>query len=232
MDEKPHWGLFVYNESMAFHIITLFPEALEAYFKESIIGKAVKRRIIKVKYYDLRKYSTDKKHKKVDDRAYGGGPGMVLGVEPIVRAVEKAVGRKKNVKIILLSAGGNQFDNKMAKNLTKYKDIVLIAGRYEGVDDRIKKIFRVEEVSIGPYVLTGGEVPAMVVVDAVARQVKGVLGKKESLEEARYGVGVPVYTRPEVFRHKGKEYKVPKILLSGNHKEIDTWRKKHRKPRE
>lgn len=217
---------------VTFHIITLFPEVLEAYFKESIIGKALKRRIIKVKFYDLRKYSTDKKHKKVDDRAYGGGPGMVLEVKAIVRAVENAVGRKKNVKIILLSAGGKQFDNKMAKNLTKYKDIVLIAGRYEGIDDRIKKIFKVEEVSIGPYVLTGGEVPAMVVVDAVARQVKGVLGKEKSLEEARYGVGVPVYTRPEVFEHKGKEYKVPKILLSGNHKEIDTWRKKHRKPRE
>lgn len=221
---------------MTFHIITLFPEVFDAYFKESIIGKAIKKRRIKVKFYNIRKFSKDKKHHKVDDKAYGGGPGMVLEVEPIVKAVNKAtrgkkpldVARGKRAKIILFSAGGKQFDNKMAKNLTKHKDVVLIAGRYEGVDERIKKIFKVEEVSVGPYVLTGGEVPAMVVVDAVARQVKGVLGKEESLEEARYGVGVPVYTRPEVFKYKGKEYKVPEVLLSGDHKKIDAWRKRHK----
>src|SRR3990167_8933954 len=238
---------------MTFHIITLFPEVFDAYFKESIIGKAIKKRLIEVKFYDLRDFSKDKKRKKaspterrqsfgrVDEKVYGGGPGMVLGIEPLVRAIEKATARqtgsrgKKNAKIILLAPGGKQFDNKMARDLTKYKDVVLIAGRYEGVDDRIKKIFsakggsasggKVEEVSIGPYVLTGGEVPAMVVVDAVARQIKGVLGKNESLEEKRYGVGVPAYTRPEVFKHKGKNYKVPKVLLSGDHKEIAAWRK-------
>ena len=229
---------------MTFHIITLLPEVFDAYFKESIIGKAIKKRLIKVKFYDLRDFSKDKKHKRVDEKAYGGGPGMVLGVEPLVRAIEKATARqtgsrgkiqgtarqtgsrdKRQVKIILLAPGGRQFDNKIAQNLTKYKDIVLIAGRYEGVDERIKKVFRVEEVSIGPYVLTGGEIPAMVVVDAVSRQIKGVLGKNESLEEKRYGVGVPAYTRPEVFKHKGKNYKVPKVLLSGDHKEIAAWRK-------
>jgi len=167
---------------MTFHIITLFPKIFDAYFKESIIGKAIKRRRIKVKLYDLRKFSKDKKHKKVDDKAYGGGPGMVLEIEPIARAITKAISGKKNVKIILLTPGGKQFDNKKAKELTKYKDVVLIAGRYEGVDERIKKIFKVEELSVGPYVLTGGEVPAMTVVDAVARQVKGVLGKEESLK--------------------------------------------------
>jgi len=154
---------------------------------------------------------------------------MVLEIESMVRAVAKATRGKKNAKIILLTPGGKQFDNKRAKELTKHKDIVLIAGRYEGVDARIKKIFKVEEVSVGPYVLTGGEVPAMVVVDAVARQVKGVLGKVESIEEKRHGVGVPIYTRPEVFKYKGKEYKVPKVLLSGNHKDIAAWRKAHRR---
>lgn len=201
----------------------------DAYFKESIIGKAIRKRSIKVKFYDLRKFSKDKKHKKVDDKVYGGGPGMVLEIEPIVRAVTKATRGRKNAKIILLSPSGKQFDNKRAKALTKYKDIVLIAGRYEGVDERIKKIFKVEEVSIGPYVLTGGEVPAMTVVDAVARQVKGVLGKEESLEEKRYGVGVPVYTRPEIFKHKGKEYRVPKELISGNHSKVEKWRKENKK---
>ena len=245
---------------MTFHIITLFPEVFDAYFRESIIGKAIKKRLIKVKFYDLRDFSKDKKHKKarpteryqlfgrVDEKVYGGGPGMVLGIEPLVRAIEKATARqtgsrgkrqgtarqtgsrgKRQVKIILLAPGGRQFDNKIAQDLTKYKDIVLITGRYEGVDERIKKVFRVEEVSIGPYVLTGGEIPAIVVVDAVSRQIKGVLGKNESLEEKRYGVGVPAYTRPEVFKYKGKNYRVPKVLLSGNHKEIDNWRKKNRK---
>ncbi len=224
---------------MTFHIITLFPEVFDAYFKKSIIGKAIKERRIKVKLYDLREFSRDERHRKVDDKPYGGGPGMVLAIEPIVRAIRKAIRGKKNFKIILLSASGEQFNNKMAESFMKYKHIVLIAGRYEGVDERIKKIFstnmwktsggRIEEISIGPYVLTGGEIPAMVVVDAVSRQIKGVLGKEESLEEKRYGVGVPVYTRPEIFKYKGKEYKVPKVLLSGDHKKIDEWRKGHKK---
>ena len=252
---------------MTFHIITLFPEVFDAYFKESIIGKAIKKRLIEVKFYDLRDFSKDKKRKKaspterrqsfgrVDEKVYGGGPGMVLGVEPLTRAIEKATARqtgsrdKRQVKIILLAPGGRQFDNKIAQDLTKYKDVVLIAGRYEGVDERVKKIFsakgarlpngqgsparggqaasgwKIEEISVGPYVLTGGEIPAMVVVDAVSRQIKGVLGKNESLEEKRYGVGVPVYTRPEIFKYKGKNYRVPKVLLSGDHKEIAAWRK-------
>jgi len=265
---------------MTFHIITLFPEVFDAYFKESIIGKAIKKRLIEVKFYDLRDFSKDKKRKKaspterrqsfgrVDEKVYGGGPGMVLGIEPLVRAIEKATARqtgsrgkrqgtarqtgsrdKRQVKIILLAPGGRQFDNKIAQDLTKYKDVVLIAGRYEGVDERVKKIFsakgarlpngqgsparggqaasgwKIEEISVGPYVLTGGEIPAMVVVDAVSRQIKGVLGKNESLEEKRYGVGVPVYTRPEIFKYKGKNYRVPKVLLSGDHKEIAAWRK-------
>ena len=219
---------------MTFHIVTLFPEVFEDYLKESIIGKAVKKGHIKVKFYDIRKFSKDKKHHKVDDKAYGGGPGMVLEVEPILKAVNEAIKGKKQVKIILFSAGGGQFDSKMSKDLSKHKDIVMIAGRYEGVDERIKKVLsdngrKVEEISIGPYVLTGGEIPAMVLIDAVSRQIKGVLGKNESLEEERYGVGVPVYTRPEVFKYKSKAYKVPKELISGNHKVIAAWRKANRR---
>ena len=170
----------------------------------------------------------------MDDKAYGGGPGMVLEVEPIIKAVNEAIKGKKQAKIILFSASGGQFDSKMSKDLSKHKDIVMIAGRYEGVDERIKKVLsdngrKVEEISIGPYVLTGGEIPAMVLIDAVSRQIKGVLGKNESLEEERYGVGVPVYTRPEVFKYKSKAYKVPKELISGNHKVIAAWRKANRR---
>ena len=217
---------------MTFHIITLFPEVFKPYLEESIVGIAQKKRIVRVKYYDIRKFSKDKKHKKVDDSVYGGGPGMVLGIEPLVGAVESALKgtSPKKTKIILFSASGRQFDNKHAKRLAeKYKDIVLIAGRYEGVDERLGKIFKCEEVSVGPYVLTGGELPSMILIDAVSRQISGVLGKEESLEEMRCGVGVPTYTRPEIFKYKGKSYRVPKVLLSGNHEKINNWREAHRK---
>ena len=141
----------------------------------------------------------------------------------------------KNPLVILFSASGKQFNSKMASDFAKkYKHIVMIAGHYEGIDERIKKIIRnlklkISELSIGPYVLTGGELPAMIVVDAVSRHISGVLGKDESLEEKRYGVGVPTYTRPEVIKYKNKKYPVPKVLLSGNHKKIEEWRKKHQK---
>jgi len=216
---------------MTFHIITLFPEVFKPYLNESIVGIAQKKKLVEVKYYDLRKYSSDKKHKKIDDKQYGGGPGMVLEVEPLVKAIEGILKgkNKKKIKIVLLSASGGQFDNKKAKSLSKYKDIVFVAGRYEGVDERIKKIFKIEEVSIGPYVLTGGELPAMVMIDSITRQIKGVLGKEESLEEKRYGIGVPVYTRPETFEYKKKKHSVPKVLLSGNHAKIAKWREDNRK---
>ena len=130
----------------------------------------------------------------------------------------------------MLSARGKQLTSKIAGEwATKYKNIILIAGRYEGVDERVKDIFKAEEISIGPYVLTGGEIPVMAVVDAVSRHIPEVLGKSESLEEKRYGVGVPVYTRPEVFIYKNKKYKVPEVLLSGDHTKIENWRIKHKK---
>ncbi|MBI2011044.1 MAG: tRNA (guanosine(37)-N1)-methyltransferase TrmD [Candidatus Colwellbacteria bacterium] len=214
-----------------FHIISLFPETIKPYLEESIVGLAQKKGLVKIKFYNPRDYAGDK-HRTVDDRSYGGGPGMVIKLEPMVKALEvvkKKIGRQKS-KIILFSATGKQFNSKRAAALAKnYKHLVLICGRYEGVDARLIKIFKAEEISIGPYVLTGGELAAAVLVDAVSRHLKGVLGRAESLEEKRLGTGVPVYTRPEVFIHKGKKYPAPKVLISGNHKEIERWRRGHRK---
>jgi tRNA (guanine37-N1)-methyltransferase len=216
---------------MRFDIITLFPDVCDAYTRASIIGRAQSAGHIDVHIHDLRSFSTNK-HKTVDDRAYGGGPGMVLQVEPVVRAIEhiqKRVSAKRS-KIVLLAAAGEQFTDRDAKRYARYYDhLILIAGHYEGVDERLKKIFPIEEVSVGPYVLTGGELPALVVLDAISRKVFGVLGKKESLEENRLGVGVPVYTRPEVFEYNGKKYSVPPVLRSGDHKKIEAWRLEHKK---
>ncbi|MBU2101215.1 tRNA (guanosine(37)-N1)-methyltransferase TrmD [Patescibacteria group bacterium] len=224
---------------MTFHILTIFPEVLKPYLKESVLGRAVKKGLIKVKFYDLRDF-TDDKHNKVDDKAYGGGPGMVIKVEPLVKAMQHILkGRsKKSVKVLVTEPSGKIFDNKMATNLSKGpKHIVIIAGRYEGLDERFIKVLssktgfgvNVEQVSTGPYVLTGGELPAMAIVDAVSRHIKGVLGKELSLEEKRLGVGVPAYTRPEVFKHKGRSYSVPSDLISGDHEKIKKWRGKHRR---
>jgi len=221
---------------MNFHIITLLPAVFEAYLKESIIGRARKRGLIKVRLYNLRDFAVSR-HKKVDDRSYGGGPGMVIALEPLVKALEAiAKGkRKEKTKVIIFSAAGRQFDNKKAAQLARrYRHLILVAGRYEGIDERFRQIclangYRVEEISIGPYVLSGGELPALVFIDVLTRQLKGVLGKEESLEERRGGAGIPVYTRPEVFLYRGKKYRVPRVLLSGNHQAIDEWRKSHRK---
>lgn len=154
---------------------------------------------------------------------------MVIQAEPVIKAVERAIKKSKSkpqaVKIIFLSPSGKQFSNEYAKKLAKkYKHTIIICGRYEGVDARVKKVFKTEDVSVGPYILTGGELPAMIILDTVARQVKGVLGNFDSLEERRTSAR-DVYTRPETFKYKGKTYKVPKVLLSGNRAEIDKWKK-------
>ncbi len=212
---------------MRFDIITIFPEMFGAYFSESMLKRAQEKKLVEFRTFNLRDFSTDAKHKKVDDRAYGGGPGMVMQVGPLAAALDKIVQKKKKHLIILFSAAGKQFDSKQAAQWAKkYEQIVMIAGRYEGVDSRIKKIYKMQEISIGPYVLTGGELPAMVVADAISRHIPGVLGNEESLEERRHGVGVPVYTRPEVFEWKKKKYRVPRVLLSGDHKKIDQWRQR------
>lgn len=208
---------------MHFHFVTLFPEMIRAYTDVSILGRAQKNKKIKIDVYNPRDYSRDA-HKKVDDRPYGGGPGMVLEPESLLRATEKAMGRKKDVKILMMSPRGKTFTQTYAQSLSKkYKHVVFISGRYEGIDARVKKILKAEEVSVGDYVLTGGELPSLTIADAVARQVPGVLGKHESLEDKRTASG-EMYTRPEVFLWKGKKYKVPKVLLGGNHKDIEEWR--------
>ena len=204
---------------MKFDIITIFPNAFDSYFNESIVKRAQNKKLIKINIHNLRNYTTDK-HKTVDDKPYGGGPGMVMMVEPIYKAVKKIKGKSK-AKVILFSAKGKKFDQKIAQKFSKLDRLIMICGHYEGVDERVGKYIADEEISIGDYVLTGGEIPAMVVTDAVARLIPGVLGKKESLEEIKGSY--PVYTRPEIFN----KLKVPKVLLSGNHKKIEELRKKY-----
>lgn len=205
-----------------FHIITLFPDAVEAYLSSSILGKAREKKLIKVSYYDPKQFAVGK-HKRVDQRPYGGGPGMVLEPQALLRAADKALKGKKNVERLFFATDGVLFSEALAKKLSKKKDILLISGRYEGVDARVPKILKAKKVSVGPYVLTGGELPAATLVDAIARFIPGVLGKAESLENSR--VSSPdVYTRPEVLPWKGKKYRVPKVLLSGHHNKIDSWK--------
>ncbi len=209
---------------MTFHIISLFPESMSSYIQESIIGRAIRDKKIKVKFYNPRDF-TKGVRKRVDQKPYGGGPGMVIQAEPVIKAIAKAKGKKSKVKIFFLSPGGKQFTNETAKKVVKgYKDIIIIAGRYEGIDERVNKVFRTERISVGPYVLTGGELPALIMVDAISRQIKGVLGNDLSPEENRVSSN-DVYTRPESFRYKKKEYKVPKVLVSGHHAEIEKWKK-------
>ena len=221
---------------MVFHLITIYSESIKNYFDSSILMRAQKNKLIKIKFHNPRDFAKDK-HKKIDDKPFGGGPGMVLKIEPIIKiigSILKIKNQKSKIKIIVLSPAGKQFTQKMAREWAKkYKEIVLISGHYEGIDARVKTALRItgyalQEISIGPYVLTGGELPSAVIVDAVSRQIPGVLGKKESLEDER-GIGIPVYTRPEIFEYRGKKYKAPKVLLSGNHKKIYEWRKKYAK---
>lgn len=210
---------------MHFHIITLFPEAFDSYINASIIGRAVKDGKIKISFYNPREYTPDK-WKRVDQKPYGGGPGMVLEPESVLRAAEKAIGKKKGVEVIFFDTSGKEFTNTYARTLAKRKKhVVLICGRYEGVDARVRKILKAKKISIGDYTLTGGELPALVVLDAASRQVPGVLGKYASLEEERTA-SPEVYTRPEILKWKGKKHRVPKVLLSGNHAKIDAWKKK------
>ncbi|MCH8049852.1 tRNA (guanosine(37)-N1)-methyltransferase TrmD [Patescibacteria group bacterium] len=210
---------------MHFHIITLFPEAFKSYLAASIIGRAFKDKKIKVNFYNPRDF-TKNSYKRVDQKPYGGGPGMVIEAEATIKAVTKAIGKKKNVKIIFFATSGANFTNQRARKYSKnYKHIVLICGHYEGMDARVRKVFKAEEVSIGPYIVTGGELPALVVLDSVTRQIPGVLGNIASLEENRI-TNSDVYTRPETITYKGKKYKVPSVLLSGHHKNIEDWKKK------
>jgi tRNA (guanine37-N1)-methyltransferase len=211
---------------MRFHVVTIFPRIFDSYLDESLFKRAQKKKIISVKAYDLRAFTSDK-HKKVDDRPFGGGPGMVLKVQPIADAIKKIKGKivkKHKTRVILFSTRGKRLDGKIAQHLAKYDDLILICGRYEGVDERVAEYIADEEVSIGNYVLSGGEIPALILMEAVSRHIPGFLGKEESLEEMNGSF--PTYTRPESFApKKGNPWKVPEVLLSGNHKKIDAWRK-------
>jgi tRNA (guanine37-N1)-methyltransferase len=221
---------------MRFHFLTIFPEMINAYTGEAMLKRAKDKKLADFVAVNIRDYSKDK-HGKTDDRPYGGGPGMVMTAEPILRAVKslklKVINGKTKAKFIMLSPSGKMFTNTVAKKFAKsYTDIVFVCGRYEGVDDRVRKILKADEYSIGDYVLTGGELPALVMTDAIVRQIKGVLGDEASLEEAR--VASPrVYTRPETLvwppasakaTAKQRKYKVPKVLKEGNHKKIEEWR--------
>lgn len=213
-----------------FHIVTLFPESIDGYFKSSMLKRAQEDKKIKVSLYNPKDFTAGWKE-RVDRRPYGGGPGMVLAPEPMLKAAEKALKKAKgsskrgaSATVIFFSPSGKQFDAAMAKALAKKKNIVMITGHYEGVDARVAKILKAKPISVGPYVLTGGELPAATVVDAVSRHVKGVLGDFLSLEENR--VASPsVYTRPDVLTWKKKKYAVPDVLRSGHHAKIEEWKR-------
>lgn len=211
---------------MRFDIISLFPESFTSYFDVSILKRAQEKKLLEIYTHQLRDFAHDK-HKTVDDTPYGGGAGMVLKVEPIAEALEhvKALVSEKNTRIILFSAKGKVFTQEDAKRLAAYERLILLCGRYEGVDERVAEHLVDEELSIGEYVLTGGEIPAMIVVDAVSRLIPGVLGNTESAETESHSIPgtleYPQYTKPEVWQEK----RVPEVLLSGHHAEIEKWRK-------
>lgn len=228
---------------MKFHVITLFPEMFDSYLGESILGRAIKEKKISVTFTNPRKFVTGKYKKvwpdgnisqQIDERPYGGGPGMIMMAEPVVSAVEsvvKKISKEKKNKFLIVNfvPSAEKFTTEKAKKISgKYTDVILICGRYEGIDTRLDKILKTTKFSIGDYVLTGGEIPAMILIDCISRQVKGVLGNFDSREEERVSSSV-MYTRPEVLVYKGKKYKVPKILLSGNHKKIEEWKENSRK---
>jgi tRNA (guanine37-N1)-methyltransferase len=219
---------------LIFDIITIFPQIFDSFLKESFIKKAQDKRLIKIKVHNLRKWTKDK-HKTVDDRPFGGGLGMVLKIEPIFKAVS-ALKKFQNPKskIILFTPRGKKFNQQVAYKLSKLNQIIMICGRYEGVDERVAKHIADTELSIGNYDLMGGELPAMVVIEAISRLIPGVLGKpqllKERITKEKGFVEYPQYTRPEIFESKrGAKWKVPKVLLSGNHQKIAEWRRKRQK---
>lgn len=209
----------------------MFPDAFSSYLGESILKRAIEDKKIKVKFYNPRDFTKDK-FARVDKPPYGGGPGMVIQAEPVIKAIAKAKGNKKKVKIIFLSPSGKQFTNEYAgKTAKSFSDIIIVCGRYEGIDVRVKKVFKMDDISIGPFVLTGGELPAMLILDAIARQRKGILGNFDSVEERRVSTD-EVYTRPEVIVYKGKKLAVPKILLSGHRAKIEEWKIRSHKQEE
>ncbi|MGB3903500.1 MAG: tRNA (guanosine(37)-N1)-methyltransferase TrmD [Anaerolineae bacterium] len=210
---------------MRFDILTLFPQMFESPLRESILKRALEQGLISIAIYDIRDYATDK-HRMTDDAPYGGGGGMVMKPEPIFRAVEAILGanRSPQAPIILLSPQGRLLTQQVASELAAHSRLLLICGRYEGVDERVRQLLVNDEISIGDYVLTGGEIPAMVLLDAISRLVPGVLGDPTATVRDSHAQGLlehPQYTRPAIFRY----HAVPQVLLSGNHAEIALWRR-------
>jgi len=215
---------------MKFHLLTIFPDIFDSYLNESILKRAQEKKLIKFKIHNLRDW-TDDRHKTVDDAPYGGGAGMLMKIEPLYKAIQTIKKLDKNIKpskqkVILLSASGKKWSQALAAKYARLEKITLICGRYEGVDARLKN-FIDEEISIGDYVLTGGELPAMTLIDSIARLIPGVLGNKKSLQEESHSTNLsgeyPQYTRPAIFTAQGKKYSVPKILLSGDPRKIKEW---------
>ena len=209
---------------MRFDILTLFPNMFSSPLQESILGKAIERGLIQIQTVNIRDFALDK-HKVVDDTPYGGGQGMVMKVEPIARAIESVKSQNPSARTIYLTPQGKPFDQDSARKLSSQPHLVLLCGRYEGVDERVKDLFIDEEISIGDYVLTGGELAAMVLIDAISRFIPGVLGSDRSAEEDSFFNSLleyPQYTRPFDFRGSG----IPEVLLSGNHSAISLWRRK------
>ena len=207
---------------MRIDIISIFPNMFPAVLNESIIKRAQEKKLADIRIHDLRKHTSDK-HFKVDDRPFGGGPGMVMAPQPIFDAVKKIKGRRK-ARVILMCPSGKTLTQRLAKILAKEKNIIIICGHYEGVDERVRQGVVDQSISIGDYVLTGGEIPAMVLVDCVVRLLPGVVGKEASLVDESFESGLleyPQYTRPANFRGK----KIPDVLLSGNHAKIMEWRR-------
>ncbi len=206
-----------------FDILTLFPEAISTYLQSSLLGKAKQKKILEIRVHQLRDWAKDK-HRVVDDTTYGGGEGMVLKPEPLVKAIEEIRREYKNGRVIYLSPQGRRFNQDLAAELLQYEEIMLLCGRYEGIDERVLEGWVDEEISLGDFVLSGGEIPALAVVEAVARLVPGVVGKAGSVADESFVGGLleyPHYTRPKDF--SGRE--VPEVLRNGNHAEINRWRR-------
>ncbi|MDE0243539.1 MAG: tRNA (guanosine(37)-N1)-methyltransferase TrmD [Candidatus Kaiserbacteria bacterium] len=206
---------------MRVSIISLFPDICQTYLQTSILGRATEQGLLDVHYFNP--IDEAESAKRVDDRPYGGGPGMVLRAEPFLRCLEKAVQGSGRETVLFFTPRGDLFNQERAQTYAAYDHLVLLCGHYEGIDERVALIAEAERISVGSFTLTGGEIPALLVIDAVSRHIPGVLGNESSREETRVAGG-SVYTRPQVIVHEGKEYAVPDVLISGNHKDIDTYR--------
>lgn len=216
---------------MKFEVITIFPNFFESFKNEALIARAQAKKLISINTHDLRKFAEDKRG-TIDGRPYGGGAGMVFLFEPINKALKK-IKKSKKTKIVVFNPKGKKFNQAMAKKWSKLDQVIMICGRYEGIDERVMTELADEEISIGDYVLFGGEVPAMIVMEAVTRLIPGAVAKEESTQNESFSKGSnlehPQYTRPEIIRFGKKNLKVPKVLLSGNHRKIDEWRLKYAK---